>query len=106
MAGQVLPHVYNDGVAIVNYGNVGSVLGALPGGELFLASNLVTLWGSVESLGGGTDNVILLADINVISHIEDTFGNDNHVFFRNVAGKEGMIVTTVFPSFSGRRATS
>lgn len=29
--------------------------------------------------------MILLADLNMLSNIEDTAGNDNHVFFLNIA---------------------
>lgn len=81
-AGQILAHSFNSGVDLVNYGNVNSLSGVPAGGELFLAEDLVTVWGGVESLGGG--NVILLADINMISHIRDTDENDNHQFFVNI----------------------
>ena len=81
---QILPHPLNDGVLVVNYGNVNATLGVPPGGGLFLASDLSTPWGAVEDLVGGGGRIVLLADLNVISNLEDTGGNDNHVFFLNV----------------------
>jgi len=81
-AGQISSHPLNSGVGLINYGNVNSVSGIPLGGELFLAKDLTTTWGGIESVGGGS--VILLADSNMISNIEDTAGNDNHQFFLNV----------------------
>ncbi len=81
-AGQILPHPFNSSVNLVNYGNVNSISGIPPGNELFLAKDLSTPWGGVELVGNGT--MIVLADTNMISHIEDTAGNDNHLFFTNI----------------------
>jgi len=82
-SGQILTNLFTSGLNLVNYGNVNSITGIPPGNELFLAKDLSTAWGGYESVGGGT--IVLLADTNMISHIEDTGGNDNHVFFMNVA---------------------
>lgn len=84
VSAQILPDDLTAGVFLVNYGNVNTALGVPPGNELFLASNLISVWGGVEDVGGGM--VILLADVNMISNIEDTAGNDNHVFFMNLLG--------------------
>ena len=81
--GQILSHPLNDGVNLINYGNVNSLSGVDPGNGLFLDMNLTALWGGVESVGGGS--VALLGDVNMVSHIEDTVNNDNHVFFTNIA---------------------
>jgi hypothetical protein len=71
-----------DGVTLINYGNVNSLSGVSPSREIFLASNLTSVWGGFELLGSG--RVILLADVNIISNLEDTAGNDNHIFFENL----------------------
>lgn len=65
-------------------GDTHTTLTVPSGGELFLSSSLLPLWGGVEAVGGGT--VILLGDVNMISNVEDTAGNDNHIFFLNLAG--------------------
>jgi len=74
-----------DGVFVVNYGNVNELLGVAPSRELFLTASLSEVWGGFESLGGSNGRIILLADTNVISNVEDTVANDNHVFFANLA---------------------
>jgi len=85
---QIRPHPLNAGVFLINYGNVNTISGVPPGDELFLASNLTSVWGGVETNGSG--DIVLLADVNIISHIEDIAGNDNHVFFANLAGIESI----------------
>ena len=81
-AGQVLAHPLNATVSLINYGNVNSISGVPTGGELFLAKDLTTVWGGVETIGNGS--IVVLADTNMISNIENTAGNDNHAFFVNV----------------------
>ena len=84
--GQILLHPFTDGVSVLNYGNVNSISG-VPGsagssGPLFLAKNFVSVWGAAEALAGGGE-IVLVADTNLISNLEDEAGNDNHVFFLN-----------------------
>ena len=71
-----------DGVAVVNYGNVNALVGVDPGRKIFLASDLTTVWGAYELIG--QSRLVLLADVNVISNLENTADNDNHVFFANL----------------------
>jgi len=85
--GQILVHPFTENVALLNYGNVNSISG-VPGGAglngpLFLAKDLASVWGAVESLAGGGE-IVLLADLNLVSNLEDEAGNDNHVFFLNL----------------------
>lgn len=88
VSGQILAHPYNTGVALLNYGNVNTVSGVPAAGglegPLFLAKDLTSVWGGVDELGGG-GTVILVADLNLLSNLEDEAGNDNHVFFLNIA---------------------
>ena len=67
-----------DGVLVVNYGNVNSISGVSPSREIFLASDLSSVWGGFEPIANG--RIVLLADVNVVSNLEDTVANDNHVF--------------------------
>lgn len=84
-AGQIILQAgLTDDVSIVNYGNVSSISGVSPANELFLTSNLLSLWGGFEGIGNG--RIILLGDTNLVSNLEDTVGNDNHVFFSNLVG--------------------
>lgn len=84
-AGQIVSQPgLTDDVLVVNYGNVSSISGVSSANELFLTSNLLSLWGGFESIGNG--RIILLGDTNMVSNLEDTVGNDNHVFFSNLVG--------------------
>ena len=86
--GQILAHPFNSGVTLLNYGNVNSVSGVPAGGgldgELFLAQNVAEVWGGVDDLASG-GSIVLVADLNLLSLIEDEAGNDNHIFFLNIA---------------------
>lgn len=71
-----------DGVFVINYGNVNVLTGVDPARRIFLTSNLASVWGGFEPHGDG--RIVFLADVNVISNLEETTANDNHVFFGNL----------------------
>lgn len=81
--GQILPNALTNGVTTLNYGNVNSVGGTTAENRLLLAKNLSSVWGGVESLNNGS--LVVLGDTNLISNLENTNANDNHVFFSNLA---------------------
>lgn len=99
VSAQIQSHPFTSNVNLVNYGNVNSISGVQAGNELFLAKDLNTIWGGVESLNGGT--LTLLADSNMISNIEDTTGNDNHIFFTNLLNAQSGGANVPEPSGLG-----
>lgn len=80
---QIVDNPLTLGVDLVNYGNVNRILGVPSGNEIFLTPDLSNSWAAYERLNHGV--IVLLADSNIISNIENTAANDNHAFFSNVA---------------------
>jgi len=80
---QIANHPINLNITSLNFGNVNSISGVASGNELIFTSGLGNVWAATENIGRG--RIVLLADSNLLSNIEDTGSNDNGSWFSNVA---------------------